>query len=348
MSKKLFDYVIGNPPYNADFSSYGDNSTFAKPVYNLFLDEAYKVADKVEMIHPARFLFDAGSTPRSWNQKMLNDEHLKVLSYEQDSSKVFANTDIKGGVAISYHDENRLFGAINVYTPFPELNDIVYKIEPMIEESLSSCITGRGIYKLSDLALAEHPEIVEKQSKGHKKDVGSGAFSVLRNIVFFENDISDEETVKFIGLVNGKRVYQYGIKRYIIGPESFMAYKVIIPKANGSGEFGEVLSNPFIEKPNVGATETFLSMGCFSTEAEASACLKYIKTKFTRALLGVLKATQDCTRDKWKYVPLQNFKSDSDIDWSKSIKEIDQQLYKKYGLNETEINFIETYVKEMK
>ena len=65
-------------------------------------------------------------------------------------------------------------------------------------------------------------------------------------------------------------------------------------------------------------------------------------------MLGVLKITQDNTKNKWKYVPLQDFTSSSDIDWSKSITEIDQQLYKKYGLTEKEIQFIETHVKEMK
>lgn len=64
-------------------------------------------------------------------------------------------------------------------------------------------------------------------------------------------------------------------------------------------------------------------------------------------MLGVLKITQDCPAPKWKYVPLQDFTSNSDIDWSKSIPEIDQQLYRKYGFSEEEINFIETKVKEM-
>lgn len=65
MGKKLFDYVIGNPPYNEDFENSGDNGNFAKPVYNYFMDAVYEVADKVELIHPARFLFNAGSTPKN-------------------------------------------------------------------------------------------------------------------------------------------------------------------------------------------------------------------------------------------------------------------------------------------
>ena len=64
-------------------------------------------------------------------------------------------------------------------------------------------------------------------------------------------------------------------------------------------------------------------------------------------MLGVLKVTQNNSKPTWKYVPLQDFTCDSDIDWSKSISEIDQQLYAKYGLDEDEIEFIETHVKEM-
>ena len=117
---------------------------------------------------------------------------------------------------------------------------------------------------------------------------------------------------------------------------------MFIPEANGSGALGEVLSTPLI-----GATETFLSIGAFATEREAANCLKYVKSKFARAMLGVLKITQHNTREKWVYVPLQDFSSSSDIDWSQSIAEIDQQLYAKYGLSAEEIAFIESHVKEM-
>lgn len=64
-------------------------------------------------------------------------------------------------------------------------------------------------------------------------------------------------------------------------------------------------------------------------------------------MLGTLKVTQDNNKGTWKNVPLQDFTERSDIDWSKSIPEIDQQLYKKYGLSSEEIGFIETHVKEM-
>ncbi len=95
-----FDFIIGNPPYQDE--TLGDNKGFAPPIYHLFMDGAYQIGEKVELIHPARFLFNAGSTPKAWNQSMLEDEHFSVLHYEQDASVVFPNTDIKGGIVVSY------------------------------------------------------------------------------------------------------------------------------------------------------------------------------------------------------------------------------------------------------
>lgn len=82
-------------------------------------------------------------------------------------------------------------------------------------------------------------------------------------------------------------------------------------------------------------------------EVEANNCLAYIKTKFLRTMLGILKITQDNNRDTWRMIPLQDFTLSSDIDWSQSVANIDKQLYKKYNLSDEEINFIETNVKEM-
>lgn len=99
--------------------------------------------------------------------------------------------------------------------------------------------------------------------------------------------------------------------------------------------------------PLVGYTRSFIGIGSFDREFEANACFKYIKSKFARTALGILKITQDNNKDTWKYVPLQNFTLESDIDWSVSIAEIDKQLYKKYNLTQEEIDFIESHVKEM-
>lgn len=90
--KKLFDFVIGNPP----FQEYR-NKTKDMPVYNYFMDGAESVSSQSLLITPGRFLFDAGATPKAWNKKKLHDQHFKILSYNPDSETVFPSTDIKGG-----------------------------------------------------------------------------------------------------------------------------------------------------------------------------------------------------------------------------------------------------------
>ena len=128
-----FDFVIGNPPYQQEQESTnieGSSKNYAPPVYNLFIDAAKDISDRVELIHPARFLFNAGSTPKAWNSKMLNDKHLKVLEYEPNSDKIFPglSVPIKGGIAITYYDNSQNFGAIGAFAQFPEVNTVAQKV----------------------------------------------------------------------------------------------------------------------------------------------------------------------------------------------------------------------------
>ena len=341
-----FDYVIGNPPYQDN--TLGENDTFAPPIYNAFMDAAYEVADKVELIHPARFLFNAGSTPKAWNQKMLNDEHFKVLYYEQDSGKVFSNTDIKGGVAVTYHDNTQNFGAIETFTPYLELNAILKKALNVADfKSMSEIVITRTAYRLTDKMHADHPEALSQLSKGHAYDMSTNIFDRLPQIFYDEKPNDGQEYIQILGRENNSRVYKYIRKDYVNSPINLLKYKILMPSANGNGQLGETLSAPVVCSPNIGGTETFIGIGLCENMFEVEAVLAYIKTKFTRALLGILKITQHITPEKWKYVPLQNFTENSDIDWSVSIAEIDRQLYKKYNLTQEEIDFIESHVKEM-
>ena len=347
MGKKLFDFCIGNPPYQEEFSSEG-NKTYAAPVYNKFMDAAAEVANGVELIHPARFLFNAGSTPKAWNEKMLNSPHFKVMHYEEDASKIFSNTDIKGGVAISYYDNLKYFGAIQVFTKYPLLNSILKKIQNTNSfVSLSEVVITRTAYRLTPKMHEEHPEAIYQLSKGHAYDMSTNIFDRLPQIFFSENPSDGEEYAKILGRTGNIRSYKYIKRIYINDVVNYDKFKILLPKANGTGTFGEIISQPLIVEPKTGSTETFISVGKFENVIEAENCLKYIKSKLSRAMLGILKTTQDLTPEKWKYVPLQDFTPSSDIDWSKSIHEIDLQLYRKYGLSEDEIAFIEENVKEM-
>lgn len=338
-----FDFVIGNPPYQD--TTTGENETFAPPVYNKFLDSAYQVADKVEMIHPARFLSNAGSTPKDWNKKMLDDEHLKILYYEQDSSKVFGNTDIKGGITVTYRDKTKDYGAIEVFSPYEELRSINSKVSAISKKSIKEIIYTQNRFNFDNLYLV-HPE--------YKSVIGSGGKdrrfrnNIFEKIPSFLETATSNTDIAVIGVIKNKRYWRYIDKQFVdLEHENLMKWKVIVPRANGKGVLGEVFSSPIVISPNQGYTQTFIGIGAFDTEIEATNLLKYIKSKFLRTMLSVLKVDQHNERDTWQKIPLQDFTSSSDIDWSQSVANVDKQLYKKYNLSDEEINFIETNVKEM-
>ena len=338
-----FDYVIGNPPYQETLQNTSD-----KPIYNDFMDASYQISDKVELITPARFLFNAGKTAKVWNEKMLNDVHLKVLYYEPDSSKVFSNTDIKGGVAITYRDGNAEFGAIGSFTPYNELNDILHRVKNHKSfVSIEKIVITSFAYHYTDRLHEDYPDAASRLSKGHAYDLKSNAFDRLSDVYQDEKPDDGHDYIRIFGRQNNERTYKFIRRDYVNNVANLDKYKLFVPKANGTGAFGEVLTLPEISEPGVGATESFVSIGLFDTAEECDNLLKYIKSRFMRAMLGVVKITQDLTPSKWKYVPLQDFTAHSDIDWSKSVAEIDQQLYRKYDLTADEIEFIETHVKEM-
>lgn len=166
----------------------------------------------------------------------------------------------------------------------------------------------------------------------------------------FTDDRPDDgrEYIRILGRKANERVYKWFRLDYVKDVSNLHHYKVVISKASGTGAFGETLAQPIVCGPDIGFTETYISIGQVDSEDEANAILKYIETKFARALHSVLKVTQNDARPMWAKVPLQDFTSSSDIDWSQSVADIDRQLYKKYGLSQDEIDFIESHVKEMK
>lgn len=348
MGKKFYA-VIGNPPYQEQTDS---ESTRMPPIYHEFMEQSYRVSDKVELITPARFLFNAGYTPKAWNRKMLDDPHVKVLDYKQKSEEVFPNTDIKGGVAVTLRDADADFGAISIFTAYNELNSIVKKTLANSTSFLNDIVYPALSYKATTAMTEEHRELLPRMKSKADPDPQSlrlrtNAFENLHEL-FYESKPDDGSSyIEMLGLVAGKRVYRWVDSRYIDSPDNLNFYKVMLPKSNGSGALGEVLSTPLIGQPLIGHTQTFISVGRFEDRQQAENCLKYIKSKYSRTMLGVLKITQDNPPEKWKYVPLQDFTSASDIDWTQSVADIDRQLYAKYGLDDEEIQFIESHVKEM-
>lgn len=343
MSRK-FDVVIGNPPYQEEAQGDGTRDT---PVYHQFMNAAYEVASKAVLITPARFLFNAGFTPKAWNEKMLADRRLSVPHYVSNSNDLFPGTDIKGGIAVTYWDEERDDEPIDTFTSYPELNEILHKVNAAHDASIASAISSGRAYAYTELMHEENPQASTLMSSDAQFRVSTNAFERLPFLYFATKPSDGYSYGQVLGLVKNKRVSRWIRRSYLRGPASFDKFKVALPAANGSGALGEALSSPDVIGPEVAVTQTFITIGAFDEESHAQACLKYVKTKFARAMLGISKITQHNPAKVWKHVPNQDFAHTSEVDWSKPISEIDQQLYSKYGLDDAEIEFIETHVKAM-
>lgn len=326
-----FTAVVGNPPYQVT-----TDTNFATPVYHLFFEAAKSLdPDYVSLIYPARFLFNAGATPKEWNKQMLNDRHLSLLLYEPNSQKIFSGVDIKGGVCITFWNKNNPGGGLGgVFVAHEDLGTILGKVKVGGFDAIVSTAGGS-------------PTVRYEDKFGRKRSYfRTSAFFDLPDV--FSKARDAKHAIKIIGLERGnKRSERYVSKGMVIDP-NLKTWKVFLPESNGSGAIGGGVGAPLMGESFTGCTESFLQIGSFGRKLEAQSCMKYIKTKFCRALLSTLKVTQHNPKNTWKNIPLQDFTGKSDIDWSKSVSDIDKQLYKKYGLDKDEINFIETNVKPMK
>ncbi|MBP3855100.1 MAG: Eco57I restriction-modification methylase domain-containing protein [Ruminiclostridium sp.] len=339
-----FDFVMGNPPYQEEKKS---DSPRDLPIYDKFMSATYKISDKVLLITPARFLFNAGFTSKEWNNTMLSDEHLKVVFFEPNSSAVFANTQIPGGVAITYRDRNKVFGKIGEFIPYAELVSIMAKCKS--DKIMSDLISSRDLFHYSDCFFEKYPE--KKAINNYNNVVNSNAFDKFEDV--FTEKPTRKDDICFLGRYHSKRENRYILKEYIDYNPYISQCKVVFAQTNGGAgtitdeKAAAVMGEPTVYYEMSGFTDSFICVGLGDNKSAADNCAKYIRTKFMRALLATLKRTGSITKDKWANIPQQDFTDKSDIDWSKSIPDIDKQLYKKYGLTDDEITFIETHVKEM-
>ena len=343
-----FNAIVGNPPYQIVNKGNGNGS---EPIYHLFIDIAKKLGGIATLIHPARFLFNVGKTPKEWNQNMLNDPHFKIVDYWVDSSFVFPGVEINGGIVVSLWNKNISYGKIGFFSAFKELHSILAKVSSKTETSFSTIVGPRELYSLTNILYDENPSMDGRQSKGHKYSLGANIFNVFPELFYDVTPQDGKEYLQVYGRFENQRCYKWVRASYITNADNLAKYKILISKADGAaGKIGSpiparILGKMEIAKPNVVYTDTFIGIGCFTTSREAESCKKYIMSKFARTMLGTIKVTQDNSKELWTNVPLQDFTESSDIDWNVSIPEIDRQLYAKYHLTDEEIAFIEKMIK---
>ena len=336
-----FEAVVGNPPYQEQI-----NNARKPPVYHLFYNVAYSLSKNAVLISPARFLFNAGQTPKAWNKKMLSDEHIRVAQYFNNANDVFNDVEIKGGVAIIQKTPQKNLSAIGIFSNNDQVATILNKVlHADTFVSFKTIVYPKSSFNLTEQLYVDYPKLKKQMSKGNEYIIDADIFNKMPEI-FTDEPFVNTDCV----CIRGKqvdRIYKYIKATYIKDCELLNKYKVFIPGVNGSGKFGETLSSPEIGSPKMCHTQTFMSIGLFDSNVEAENCIKYLKSKFLRLLLSTLKVTHNNPRGTWTNIPLQDFTANLDIDWTKSIPEIDQQLYKKYNLTEEEISFIESMIKPM-
>lgn len=324
-----FDVCIGNPPYNSD-SENGLRS--AKAIYPYFIIGLNKVADKLCMITPSRW-FNGNAKDSAYDdfrEFFKNNNHMKSIINYTDSTKVFPNNAISGSVSYFYFDSDYT-GDVKFrnITPIETTEDIrplfsdgVDIIFPRIEMStILQKVLNDSFKSINEIIKLDVPTLTDVKKSGTANDI-------------------------ICHLVNYKTGY---IERESISSKYIDNYYVFTANANGSAGIlldgcVNILGKIRICKPNEITDGGFTVFGLYDNEQDAMAVKKYLDTKFARLLVGLVKASHRLNTNVFRLVPLQDFTKNSDIDWDKDVKDVDQQLYTKYELTKREIDFIDKYI----
>lgn len=339
--KKLFhmkfDVIIGNPPYQL---SDGGAQASAKPLYNLFVQQAKKLKPRyLTMIIPARW-YTGGKGLDDFRDQMINDKHIKVLHDYIDASECFNGVEIKGGVCYFLWD-SQYVGECEIYK---HKSDIVEKSQRYLVEKGESIFIRESklisimkkVWKNASVSELSFDTIVSSMKPyGLRGDFFKDPSKYGLPPVKISPSTGD---LKVLGLEDLKRVYRYIPQNYPLPKKDLLYnYKIFVPRNVGIGELGDFTPSTVVASPNELCTETFVQIGPFKNRKEATNADLYLRTKFFRALISIRKQDQGASKAVYHFVPLQDFSHP----WT------DEMLYKKYNLTQEEINFIESMIKPM-
>lgn len=340
-----FDAVVGNPPYQINDG--GGMGSSAVPIYHKFIQQAKKLnPNYLSIIIPARW-FTGGRGLDEFREEMLNDKRISELHDFPKASDCFPNVEIKGGVVYFLWDKDYK-GKTKIFTHSGD--EITSKSErDLLEKGAETFIRNNEVistlHKVQLLKEKTFADIISSNDPFGFDVRVEGSYKRIKPQYKKE---PFENAVKFY--YNGWQKSGIGyVKKENIRKnlEMINDYKVLITKAWGIGDISKDMLQPLLVEPKSCCTETYLVIGPFNSKKEAEKVIVYTQTKFFRLLVSLIKITQNAMKKVYRFVPLQDFTQNSDIDWSKSISEIDQQLYKKYNLSKEEIAFIEEKVQPM-
>lgn len=311
-----FDVIIGNPPYNDT-----DETGSSKSINTLFVDTAINLNAKyITYIMPDRWFLSPDKLNTHCRESLVGK--IRYLRDFNDNEIPFEGVSIAGGVSYFLYDRD-YDGEMKYVDSTGEVN--VRHNSKLMCKSCKGNILYNNVKKIATKYM-------------DAKWISTSFFGLTRNtrgsvIQTDENNItlksSGDDT--YLGLSDIPRNGQYA-----------QYYKVAIP-------YSAMEPEPFILMPNEVCTLTYLIIGIFKTLEEAKSCEKYFTTNFVKTLFSAVKTKLGTTKENLMCIPLQDFKpinlqtctDEEKIDWSKSIADIDKQLYTKYKITDTdELDFI--------
>lgn len=319
-----FDVIIGNPPYQLKD---GGNSASAGPLYHLFVNQAKKLNPRyITMIIPARW-FSGGKGLDSFRNEMLHDDRIRIIHDFLDAREIFPGVEIKGGVCYFLWDrDNHGLCSVNTH----HNNKILSSAERnLLEKGCETFIRYNEAISILK-KVQSFQEITMDTQISSRKPFG------------FSTDFLDYEEKPF---PNGIKIYARGKIGFVdknkikINNNLLQKIKVYVPAVFGNGSSGSSPDKikPIISNENSCCTETYLIAGSFDNEKQAQNLFDYMKTDLFHFLVALRKNTQHATKVVYSFVPVQDFNEE----WT------DEKLYKKYGLTEKEIAFIESMIRPM-
>jgi len=317
-----FDVIIGNPPYQM---SDGGAVASAKPIYQKFVETAKKLNPRyLTMIIPSRW-FSGGKGLDGFREEMLNDKRISKIFDFPNSSDCFPGVEIKGGVCY-FLWERDYSGECEITNIDNDKKNTTKR--PLLEKNLNFFIR----YNQSISIIRKVLEFNE--NKFNHLVSSRKCYGFPTN---FRGKTKNEK--------NKTKIYQnggYGYiseKNVVLGRKNIQKHKIFITKAYGAGESfpHQILNTPFYGEINSVCTETYIEIGPFKSKQVCGNVMSYIKTKFFRFLVLMIKNTQDATRGVYRLVPIQNFETQID----------DKFLFKKYKLTKNEIEFIDAMIRPM-
>jgi len=318
--KMKFDVIIGNPPYQLSDGGHGDS---ARPIYHFFIEQAKKLNPRfLSMIIPSRW-FAGGKGLSEFRDSMLTDRRIQCLVDYPVASDVFPGVKIIGGVCYFLWNQDHN-GMCEVVTNFNSSSDRLIRA---LNEFDTFIRFNKAIPIIHKIIAKKYPSLSQQVSS--RKPFGLPTTARPTN----KGDVMLYAT-KSTGFIERKDIPS--------GHGLIDTWKVFVSK--GYGEAGEskeyprmIIGRPIVAAPPSASTETYIIVGSYSRQSSASNLASYIRTKFFRFLVGLIKNTQDTTKDKFSFVPLIPV----DQIWT------DKALYSHFNLTQDEIDFIESMIRPM-